>query len=72
MRWKQKDANNDRCGISDCNKYRISQYTQSGDDIYIVYFGGQEIAMDLLMNLVGAALYLSGIKPLPPYPAPIS
>lgn len=43
MRWRQKDPNNDRCGISDCGKYKISQYTQIGDDIFMVFYGGQEI-----------------------------
>lgn len=43
MKWKLKDRANDRCIVSDCGQYRISKFTLSGVDLFVVYQGSEEI-----------------------------
>lgn len=43
MKWKLKDKLNDRCIVSDCGGYRITKFTLSGVDLFMVYHGSQEI-----------------------------
>lgn len=43
MKWKLKEKCNDRCIVSDCGQYRISKFTLSGTDLYLIYHGGTEI-----------------------------
>ena len=43
MKWKLKEKQNERCIISDCGAYRISKFTCGGVDLFLVYYGSQEI-----------------------------
>lgn len=43
MKWKLKDKANDRAIVSDCGQYRITTFTLSGVDLFMVYHGSQEI-----------------------------
>jgi len=43
VRWKIKDPKNERCIISNCGAYRISKFTCGGVDLFLVYYGNQEI-----------------------------
>lgn len=43
MKWKLKDEANDRAIVSDCGQYRITKFTLSGIDLFMVYHGSKEI-----------------------------